>query len=80
MSKILYHSRSNMKRRGVKHGSQHGSKMGPTSVQHESLEAAGRALGRPWAALACGVLRAEADFKPMSGALGDTFWAQIKKP
>ena len=49
MSKRRYHRRSKMKRRGVKHGSQHGSnndsKMAPTWLQNCSLEASGRPLG-----------------------------------
>ena len=42
MSKRRYHRRSKMKRRGVKNGSQNGSKMAP---KNSSLEASGRPLG-----------------------------------
>ena len=45
MSKRRYHRRSKMKRRGVKNGSQNGSKMAPTWLQNGSLEASGRPLG-----------------------------------
>ena len=45
MSKRRYHRRSKMKRRGVKHGSQHDSKMAPKWLQNGSLEASGRPLG-----------------------------------
>ena len=47
MSKRRYHRRSKMKRRGVKHGSQNGSKMAPKWLwlQNGSLEASGRPLG-----------------------------------
>ena len=45
MSKRRYHRRSKMKRRGVKNGSQHGSKMVPKWLQNGSLEASGRPLG-----------------------------------
>ena len=45
MSKRRYHRRSKMKRRGVKNGSQHGSKMAPKWLQNGSLEASGRPLG-----------------------------------
>ena len=45
MSKRRYHRRSKMKRRGVKHGSQHSSKMAPKWLQNGSLEASGRPLG-----------------------------------
>ena len=45
MSKRRYHRRSKMKRRGVKNGSQHGSKMAPKRLQHGFLEASGRPLG-----------------------------------
>ena len=51
---------------------QHGSKRGPRSVQNCSLEASGRPLGGPWDPW--GVLGATADFRAMSGALGDSFW------
>ena len=45
MSQRRYHRRSKMKRRGVKNGSQHGSKMAPKWLQNGSLEASGRPLG-----------------------------------
>ena len=45
MSKRRYHRRSKMKRRGVKNGSQNGSKMAPKWLQNGSLEASGRPLG-----------------------------------
>ena len=45
MSKSRYHRRSKMKRRGVKNGSQNGSKMAPKWLQNGSLEASGRPLG-----------------------------------
>ena len=45
MSNRRYHRRSKMKRRGVKNGSQNGSKMAPKWLQNGSLEASGRPLG-----------------------------------
>ena len=41
MSTSRHHRRSKMKRRGVKNGSQHGSKMAPKWLQNDSLEASG---------------------------------------
>ena len=45
MSKRRYHRRSKMKRRGVKNGSQHGSKMAPKWLQNGSKMAPWRPLG-----------------------------------
>ena len=57
MSKSRHHRRSKMKRRGVKNGSQNGSKMAPKWLQNGSLEASGRPLGALGLALG-----AEVDF------------------
>ena len=53
MSKRRYHRRSKMKRRGVKHGSQNGSKMAPKWLQNGSKMAPWRPLGGPWARPCC---------------------------
>ena len=56
MSKRRYHRRSKMKRRGVKNGSQHGSKMAPKWIQNGSKMAPWRPLGGPWARPCCQTL------------------------
>ena len=52
MSQRRYHRRSKMKRRGVKNGSQHGSKMAPTWLQNGSKMAPKWLPGGLWAAWA----------------------------
>ena len=51
MSKRRYHRRSKMKRRGVKNGSQHGSKMAPKWLPNGSQMAPKWLPGGLWAAL-----------------------------
>ena len=70
MSKRRYHRRSKMKRRGVKNGSQNGSKMAPKWLQHGSKMAPWRPLGGPWARPCC---------QTLPGAVPDRLWHGPKK-
>ena len=65
MSKRRYHRRSKMKRRGVKNGSQNGSKMAPKWLQNGSKMAPWRPLGGPWARPCC---------QTLPGAVPERLW------
>ena len=67
MSKRRYHRRSKMKRRGVKNGSQNGSKMAPTWLQM----APWRPLGGPWARPCC---------QTLPGAVPERLWHGPGRP
>ena len=71
MSKRRYHRRSKMKRRGVKNGSQNGSKMAPTWLQNGSKMAPWRPLGGPWARPCC---------QTLPGAVPERLWHGPGRP
>ena len=71
MSKRRYHRRSKMKRRGVKNGSQHGSKMAPKWLQNGSKMAPWRPLGGPWARPCC---------QTLPGAVPERLWHGPGRP
>ena len=71
MSKRRYHRRSKMKRRGVKNGSQNGSKMAPKWLQNGSKMAPWRPLGGPWARPCC---------QTLPGAVPERLWHGPGRP